>query len=85
MQLFVGIFLQTLLLSDTSSDDEDDDDEPTVTEAELSQMLKEHVRAKRYRKRFARDKDVSDRHLSLLLLIEDAINEFQGFCSAIVV
>jgi hypothetical protein len=48
-------------LSDTSSDDDDDNDEVPVTEAELKEMLKEHVRFKRHQKQFARNKEVGEK------------------------
>lgn len=53
--------MQNILLSDTSSDDDDDNDEVPVTEAELKEMLKEHVRFKRHQKQFARNKEVGEK------------------------
>jgi len=48
-----------VLLSDTSSsDDEDDDIEMSLTDAEVREMLRQHVRHKRYQKQFAADKEV---------------------------
>jgi len=47
------------LLSDTSSDEDDDDVEMSLTDDEVKQMLREHVRHKRYQRQFATDKDVN--------------------------
>jgi len=50
---------QNVLLSDTSSSDEDDDDvEMSLTDAGVKEMLREHVRHKRYQRQFAADKEV---------------------------
>jgi len=48
-----------VLLSDTSSDEDDDDGELSLTDAELKDMLRQHVRHKRYQRQFAADKEVS--------------------------
>jgi len=57
---------QNVLLSDSSSSDEDDDDvEMSLTDAEVKEMLRDHVRHKRYQRQFAADKEV--KHQSALL------------------
>jgi len=55
---------QNMLLSDTSSDEEDDDVELSLTDAEVKEMLREHVRHKRYQRQFAADKEVNCQSLS---------------------
>jgi len=50
---------QNVLLSDTSSDEDDDDVELSLTDAEVKEMLREHVRHKRYQRQFAADKEAS--------------------------
>jgi len=57
---------QNVLLSDTSSDEEDDDVELSLSDAEVKEMLREHVRHKRYQKQFANDKEVN--HRSALII-----------------
>jgi len=47
-----------VLLSDTSSDEDDDDGDLSLTDAEVKEMLREHIRHKRYQRQFAEDKAV---------------------------
>jgi len=49
---------QNVLLSDTSSD-EDNDDEMSLTDGEVKELLRQHVRHKRYQRQFAADKEVN--------------------------
>lgn len=50
-------FFQSALLSDTSSEDNDDDDAP-FTDADLTEMLKQHLLEKKFRREYAKDKEV---------------------------
>jgi len=54
----VACVCQNVLLSDTSSDEDDDDAEMSLTDAEVKDMLRQHVRHKRYQRQFAADKEV---------------------------
>lgn len=52
------LWLQNILVSDSSDSSEDEDDKP-ITEKDLQEMLKLHLYKKKYKKKFYTNPDVS--------------------------